>query len=67
MYRPRLATVQSGGTDKEDIVQRAGSYGSAGSRGSVMMARNSHPFEDISDDYIEPDDVGEERARELYQ
>ncbi|PPJ57233.1 hypothetical protein CBER1_02846 [Cercospora berteroae] len=25
-----------------------------------------HPFEDIGDDFVEPDEVGEERARELF-
>ena len=28
---------------------------------------SGHPFEDIGDDFVEPEEVGEERARELFQ
>ncbi|CAK1361857.1 uncharacterized protein RHO25_004586 [Cercospora beticola] len=27
---------------------------------------SGHPFEDIGDDFVEPEEVGEERARELF-
>lgn len=46
--------MQSSGTDTE----------SAHSRATSQLGRT---FEDVGDVYKEPDEVGEERVRELYQ
>lgn len=54
MKRPGLATVQSSGNDTE----------SAHSQATSQLGR---PFEDVGNEYRESDEVGEERARELYQ
>lgn len=72
MQRPSLATVQSGGTEEErDAHRTAPTYSRghsyAGSAQSIPGSMHREPFEDIGDEYIEPDDVGEERARELFQ
>jgi hypothetical protein len=68
MQRPALSTGGRGGTDATDHTPTSPSFSSRNSS-NPELARRIRPFEDIGekDCYIEPDEVGEERARELFQ